>query len=223
VKLATRDPSVSPELHSVALRYQSANLPPEIGRLDVPDVSALDGTARQTRMTVRWDVNDPNDDDLQFNLYLRKDGWPDWVKLNEQPVTEKSFAWDTTSVPAGVYRVRLSASDRPSNNPADALSRDKVSEPFLVDHEAPEVVIKTTGRGASVSLRDKLTRIVRASYALDGGDWVPVFADDGLFDTPQEAVTVSLPDLKPGSHVLMVRATDAAGNTGTGDALIEAK
>jgi hypothetical protein len=223
VKLATRDPSVSPELHSVTLRYQSANLPPEITRLDVPDVSALDGTTRQTRMTIRWDVNDPNDDDLNYTLHLCKDGWPDWVKLNDQPITEKSFAWDTTSVPAGTYRVRLSASDRPSNNPADALSRERVSEPFIVDHEAPEVVIKTNPRGASVSLRDKLTRIVKAAYALDGGDWVPVFPDDGLFDTPNEAVTVSLPDLKPGSHIVMVRATDAAGNVGTGDALIEAK
>jgi hypothetical protein len=223
VKLATRDPSVSPELHSVALRYQSANLPPEVARLDVPDVSALDGATRQTRMTIRWDVHDPNDDDLNFTLHLRKEGWPDWVKLNDQPITERSFSWDTTSVPAGLYRVRVTASDRPSNNPADALSRDRVSEPFVVDHEAPEVVIKPTTRGASVSLRDKLTRIVKAAYALDGGDWVPVFPEDGLFDTPQESVTVALPDLKPGSHVLMVRATDAAGNVGTGDALIEGK
>ena len=40
-------------------------------------------------------------------------------------MTEKSFAWDTTSVPAGLYRVRVTASDRPSNNPDDALSREQ--------------------------------------------------------------------------------------------------
>ena len=60
----------------------------------------------------------------------------------------------------------------------------------------------------------------KAAYALDGGEFVPIFPDDGLFDTPRETITIKLPDLKPGTHVLMVRATDAAGNTGTGDAVL---
>jgi hypothetical protein len=64
---------------------------------------------------------------------------------------------------------------------------------------------------------------VKADYALDGGRWVPVFPDDGLFDTPAERITLSLPDLKPGVHVLMLRATDSAGNVGTGDALVGGK
>jgi hypothetical protein len=218
--LTTADPAVSPELHEVTLRYQTANLAPEIHRLDVPDVSALDGAARASRMTFRWEAADPNDDDLSYNVYLRKDAWPDWIKLNEQPLTERTFAWDSTSVPAGSYRVRLTASDRPANNPDEALTRDKVSESFVVDHEAPRVTIKPEGARASARLEDALTRIVKASYALDGGDWVPVFPDDGLYDTPGEDVTIPLPDLKPGTHVLVIRATDAAGNLGTGDALL---
>jgi hypothetical protein len=145
------------------------------------------------------------------------------VKLNEQPITDKTYSWDTTSVPVGRYRVRLTATDRPSNNPEDALSRDKVSETFLVDHEAPYVAIKASARRASVTVKDKLTRIVRAAYAIDGGDWTPVFPDDGLFDTPNEMLTVHFPDLKPGTHILVVRATDAAGNLGTGDTLIEVR
>ena len=223
VTLSTRDPSVTPELHSVNLRYQSANLAPEITKLDVPDVSALDGTTRQTRLTFRWDVTDPNDDELHYQLHVRKEGWPDWVRLNEQPLSEKSFSWDATSVPAGLYRVRVTATDRPSNNEDDALSREKVSEIFIVDHESPAVTIKPGPRRASATLKDKLTRIAKAAYAVDGGDWVPVFPDDGLFDTPVESVTIPLPDLKPGTHILVVRATDAAGNVGTGDSLIEVR
>ena len=49
---------------------------------------------------------------------------------------------------------------------------------------------------------------------------MPLFPDDGLFDSPREQITSRLPDLKPGAHLLMVRATDAAGNVGSGDALI---
>ncbi len=221
--LSTRDSSVSPDLQSVSLRYQSANLAPEITKLEVPDVSALDGSARQTRLTFRWDVTDPNDDEMHYDLQLRKEGWPDWVRLNEQPLAEKSFSWDTTSVPAGHYRVRIRASDRPSNNDEDALTREKVSDTFLVDHESPAVTIKPGPRRASATLRDKLTRVAKAAYAVDGGEWVPVFPDDGLFDTPTEAVTIPLPGLKPGTHILVVRATDAAGNVGTGDALIEVR
>jgi hypothetical protein len=221
--LATTDPATTPELLAVTLRYQTVNLAPEIAKLDVPDVSQLDGTTRQTRLTIKWDVSDPNDDEMSYTLHLRKEGWPDWVRLNDQPLTEKSYAWDTTSVPAGHYRVRVVASDRPSNNPADALQAERISEPFVIDHEAPAVTIKAVPGRALVVLHDRLTRIVKASYAVDGGEWVPVFADNGLFDTPDETLTIDLSPLKPGAHVLMVRASDAAGNVGSGDTLIEVK
>ena len=202
----------------MTLRYQSANLAPEINKLEVPDVSALDGTTKQSRITFRWDVNDPNDDDLTFDVRLRKEGWPEWVKLNDLPLTDKNLAWDSSSVPSGLYRVKLSASDRPSNNPDDAQSLDKMSGTFIVDHEAPVVGIKPAPKKATVELKDALTRIVKAAYAVDGGDWVPVFPEDGLFDSTGETVVVPLADLKPGTHVLVVRSTDAAGNVGTGDA-----
>ncbi len=221
--LATKNADVSPELRAVSLCYQTANLPPEITRIDVPDVSAGDGATRQTRLALRWEVTDPNDDELSYALHVRKDGWPDWVRLDEDPLTEKTYSWDTTAVPAGLYRLRVTATDRPSNNPDDAQTRDRESEPFLVDHEAPAVSVTAKSRGATVTLKDNLTRLTKAAYALDGGEWTPVFPDDGLFDTPRETITISLPDLKPGTHVLVVRASDAAGNVGTGDALIEVR
>src|SRR5262249_3641053 len=140
---------------------------------------------------------------------------------NEEPIRERSFAWDTTGFPSGSYRVKVLASDRPSNSADEALSRDRESLSFLVDHEPPRVRIAIKPGGASVVLQDDLTRIVKAESATDGGPWTPIFPDDGLFDSLREVITLSLPDLKPGTHLLMVKATDAAGNVSTGDALLE--
>jgi hypothetical protein len=221
VTLATDDPAATPEVRSVALHYQTSNLPPEIAKVTVPDLTEADGATRQTRLTLRWDASDPNGDDLEYTLHIRKEGWPDWIKLGEEPLAGKSYEWDTTAVPAGTYRVRVTANDRPSNPPGDALECDLTSEPFVVDHQAPAVTVAMKGTVAAVALKDDLTRLVKASYALDGGEWVPIFADDGLFDTPSEAITIRLGDLKPGTHVLMVRATDAAGNVGAGDTVFK--
>src|SRR5262249_55467634 len=94
VTLATEDAARTPELRSVAVHYQTLNQPPELSKLAVPDVTTGDGATRQARLTVRWDASDPNDDDLQFRLDLRKDGWPDWVRITETPLTDKTYAWD---------------------------------------------------------------------------------------------------------------------------------
>lgn len=223
VKLTTTDPRVTPELRLVALSYRTANLSPEIARVEVPDLSVADGTVRQTRLNLRWEATDPNDDDLEFRVLVRRDGWPEWIPLNEQPMTEKNHAWDTLAFPSGLYRVKVVASDRPSNNPQDALSRERESLPFLVDHDPPRVRIEAKGREVAVSLADDLTRIVKVEYAVDGGPWTPTFPDDQIFDALKERVELSLPGLAPGIHILLVKATDAAGNIGTGDALMQVK
>ena len=176
--------------------------------------------ARQTRLNIRWEATDPNDDELSFSLKVRKEGWPEWIGLSDDPITERSFAWDTTAFPSGTYRLKLIATDRLSNNRDDAQTRDRESIVFLVDHDPPEVAVTPEARGAVVVLKDRLTRLVKADYSIDGGPWTPIFPDDGLFDTLRERISLSVPDLKPGTHVLMVRATDSAGNIGSGDALI---
>ncbi len=220
VKLATTDPRRTPELRSVAVSYRTSNLAPEIAKVDVPDVSAGDGAARQARLNLRWEASDPNEDDLTFVVSVRKEGWPEWIRLHEDPITEKSYAWDTTAFPSGLYRVKVVASDRSSNSPDDALTRERESSSFLVDHDPPRVGLAAKGRGASIDLADDLTRIAKAEYAIDGRPWTPIFPDDELFDSTHEPITLSLPDLAAGTHVLMVKATDAAGNVGTGDLLL---
>jgi hypothetical protein len=223
VKFSTTDAKHTPELRTVSLSYRTANLAPEIVRIDVPDLSAADGAARQTKLAIRWEASDPNDDELTYVLKARKEGWPDWISLHDEPITEKTFAWDTTAFPSGSYRLKVIASDRPSNSSEQALTRDRESAVFLVDHDSPTVKVTPKGNGAEIVLEDSRTRLVKADYALDGGAWTPIFPDDGLFDTLRETITLRIPDLKRGSHLLMVRVTDSAGNVGSGDALLDIK
>jgi hypothetical protein len=223
VKLSTSNPRHSPELRSVSLNYRTANLAPEITRLDIPDLSAADGAAKQTRLNIRWEATDPNEDDLSYTLKVCKDGWPEWIRLDSEPLTEKTFAWDTTAFPSGSYRLKLTATDRPSNSAGDALSRERESLVFLVDHDPPSVTVTPKGSGATIAIKDVLTRLVKADYAVDGGPWNAIFPDDELFDSTEEKITLRIPDLSRGTHLVMVRATDAAGNVGTGDALLELK
>lgn len=219
--LSTTDPRHTPELRSISLAYRTTNLAPEITRLEVPDLSALDGTAKQARLTIRWDAADPNDDELSFTLKVKKQGWPDWIAIGAEPLTERTHAWDTTPFPSGTYELKLTASDRRSNSPEETLTRERESVPFLVDHESPVVAATAKGARAAIVIKDALTRIVSADYSLDGGAWTPIFPDDGLFDKLEEHLTLALRELKPGVHVVMIRATDAAGNTGAGDVLVE--
>jgi hypothetical protein len=222
-KFTTTDPRHTPDLRTVALSYRTANLAPEIAKIDVPDLSAADGAAKQTRLNIRWDTSDPNDDELNYVLKARKEGWPDWITLHEEPITEKTFAWDTTAFPSGSYRLKIIASDRPSNSPEETLTRERESTLFLVDHDSPSATVTPKGSGAEIVLEDTRTRVVKADYALDGGSWTPIFPDDGMFDTMHERITLRIPGLKPGSHLIMVRATDSAGNVGSGDAVLDVK
>jgi hypothetical protein len=219
--LESARPEVTPVLDHVMVRYMTTNQPPEITRIDVPDVGEGDGSVRQSKLKVRWDARDPNNDELEFALQFRKQGWKTWVKLADKQ-TKREFDWDIDAVPDGLYEIRVEASDR-ADNPADSvLTASRVSRAFVVDHTPPAVTPKVAAAKPSettfeVAGSDSLTRLVGASYSIDSGEWTKVFPIDRIFDSRGESFRFTPPDLKPGTHLVMVRLVDAAGNVGTGD------
>ena len=68
-----------------------------------------------------------------------------------------------------------------------------------------------------------LVRLTAASFAVDGKKWVNVFPTDGLLDSKAESFAFRTEGLKAGTHVLVLRVRDAAGNTGTADVVFEVK
>ncbi len=104
----------------------------------------------------------------------------------------------------------------------DALSGERVSASFVVCHEAPHVTVKVTGIDGDQAVveataTDSLVRLTAASFAVTGKKWTNVFPTDGLFDSKTEAFQFKTESLKPGTYVLVLKVTDAAGNVGSGD------
>jgi hypothetical protein len=220
ITLKTDDPQETPVVHSVALRYMTTNQAPEVTSIQVPDLDAVN-LDNPKKLKFKWTATDPNEDDLTYSLYIRKEGWKNWVEL-EDDLEHAEYEWDTTTTPAGIYQIKVVASDRNDNSAVEALTGQRVSGRFAVAHEAPTVTIKTAGMDGNKAIleanaTDPLVRLTSASFAVNGKKWVNVFPTDGLFDSKTESFRFKTDDLKSGSYVVVLRVKDAAGNTGSAD------
>jgi hypothetical protein len=220
VTMATTNADATPALTGLTIRYMTTNQAPEVTSLEVPDLDAVN-QENPKKIRFKWNATDANEDELTYNVYVKKDGWQSWVLLEEN-LERKDYDWDTTTTPSGVYHVKVVASDRKDNSDEDALTGEKVNGPIVVSHDPPKVTLKVTGMDAEqavieASASSPLVRLTSASYALNGKKWVNVFPTDGLFDSKTESFKFKTESLKPGTYVLVLKVRDAAANTGTAD------
>jgi hypothetical protein len=123
-------------------------------------------------------------------------------------------------VPNGTYFVRVIASDRPSNPAASALTGERDSAAFQIDHTPPAIVIGTVrAEGARTTLvfdvNDADSPVARVEYSRDGGlRWTAVFPKDGIADSKSEHYELTL-DGDLGENGLTIRASDSMNNTDT--------
>jgi hypothetical protein len=220
VTLATENPAVSPSLGSLTLRYATTNQPPEVTSIEVPDLDAVT-LDNPKKLKIKWAAVDPNEDELTYSLFVKKDGWKEWVQL-EDNLTKTEYEWDTTTTPSGIYQVKVVASDRKDNPEGDALTGERISAAVPVSHTPPAVtvkVVKVEGDQAVIeaTASDPLVRLSSASFAVNGKTWINVFPVKGLFDSKTETFKFKTEALKPGTYVLVLKVRDAAGNVGAGD------
>ena len=125
------------------------------------------------------------------------------------------FAWDTSSVPDGAYRVRVTASDAPSNASGVALLNARESPIFDVDNTAPSIdvgALRTVGDQAVLpfTVRDSQSPIQRVEISAGDDTWRVVYPTDGIPDGLVETFEVVLDD--PAAGTTIIRATDALRN-----------
>ncbi|MBI5125264.1 MAG: hypothetical protein HZA70_03435 [Planctomycetes bacterium] len=185
---------------------------------------------RETKC-INWKATDPNGDSMRYQLFYKGRNERDWKPMTRDEIKGDSFCWQTTRVPDGEYLVRLVISDEPDNPSDITLGTEKVSEPFLVDNTRPLLVepkatagLPNEGKAIVTGLaRDELSNITRIEYSVDAGDWKAIFPRDNIFDSREEDFQFTVEGLSPGEHTIIINATDAEGNIGSGKVLMELK
>ena len=165
--------------------------------------------------SLRWQVEDPNEDELVYELSFRRDGPPGaWLPVADE-IDKDHYGFDATALPDGLYRFRLRAADRQPDGLEEALVASEVSEPVLIDHTPPELVeVARRDGGLRIELADAWSPVRSAELSADGGAWQPLTSEDGLLDGQSEVLIVDRP---AEAKLLLLRVTDAAFNTMTFD------
>jgi sugar lactone lactonase YvrE len=201
--------------------------PAQPQRLGRPTAGAKPGQAMSRakgRIGVRWLARDENQDRLVFKVEIRGEGEQNW-KLLEEDVTKAYHDWDATSFADGFYRVRITASDSPSNPASEAETHSKISEPFPIDNSAPSIRgIQAEMQGDSLRVRleavDEVSMIRKAEYSLDGGEWKPIRPVSRLFDSKSLSFDFETEQVEDGEHTLAVRVYDRFENVATGKTVV---
>ncbi len=196
---------------------------------------------RTSAVKLRWKVENPDEDDLNYRLYLRPAGTvggavregttPDagWLRIGgpdpNVPLLRPELEWNTESVADGLYELKVVVSDERSNPPELALTHELISSPFLIDNKRPELKdLSFDAATGTLSGRaiDSTSSIAELGYSVDGGDFYPLSPRDGVLDDLSEDFSVRLPRLSPGLHTVLVRTCDAAENATTAQILVSA-
>ncbi len=159
--------------------------------------------------TVSWKAMDPNRDLLQYRLAIEgKNGHQ--LEVRDR-ITGTQLGIDTSALPDGVYRFRLTASDSPGN-PEGALETTQLSRWFAVDNTSPTIRLERSGETWSATVTDALSPIVRAEWSRDGATWQALAPADGLLDGRVERFEFPAEE---GSHLVVVRVVDRQHNRAT--------
>jgi len=163
----------------------------------------------------RWLATDENGDTLTFKIEIRGEHETAWKPLHEN-LRERYYSWDSTAYPDGKYRVRVTASDAPSNTPEQTLTSSRESDLFLIDNTAPEIsALTAAAQGGKIDVRfhakDALNVLDKAEYSVNGGEWKVVEPTTRLTDSQEHDYRFQV-DGGAGEATIAVRISDAYEN-----------
>jgi hypothetical protein len=163
--------------------------------------------------SLQWTAEDRNGDKLVYDVMFREVG-DGAFKPFRTAISENFVAIDGQSLADGRYIFKIVAKDSPSNPAPTALTGEMATEPIDIDNTPPTVTPGTvSGTRVTFTASDKSSYLVRAEYSINGGDWKPVYADDGISDSPTESYTIDI-GTATGEQVVTLRVFDVNRNSG---------
>jgi hypothetical protein len=169
---------------------------------------------------IQWAGSDRNGDQLLYRVFIKKFEDAEFRQIGGM-TSENFVTLDGLSMDDGRYVVKIVADDSPSNGGAFVKTGERISKPFDFDNSAPVVKLigKPARNGETVKIRfgakESVSHMKRAEYRVNGGKWMPVYADDGIVDGQSETFTI---DAKVGADprfTITFRVFDAVGNVGS--------
>ncbi len=168
---------------------------------------------------LQWTAEDRNGDRLKYAVRYREVGETNFKLLREN-LRENFLTIDGLALADGRYVFKITADDSPSNPSAQILSGERTSEPVDIDNSAPAVAAVGSAQNTSDKTRvvfeaiDSSSYLQKAEYSVNGGEWLEVYADDGISDGQRERYTLEIPLINSGEHSITLRVFDANGNAG---------
>ncbi len=171
----------------------------------------------------RWFAVDDNGDSLIYTVQIKGEKESEWKVLKDK-IAERHYSWDSTAFPDGEYRIRVIASDAPSNTAEQALTGEITSDPFRIDNTPPvisglEASYVSSGSGAAKSVlrvhwkaADALSVIAKAEVSINGEDWKLVEPATSLSDSREQEYQVDFPRPPGSEQTIAVRVTDDYDN-----------
>jgi hypothetical protein len=171
----------------------------------------------ETTLNLTWKIDNPDKDELRYRLQYRLVGSNDWFDLLKpgEKLTKETYSWETSDLPEGRYRVRVTASDEISNPPDRVMKDVRESGMVLVDNTPPSIdTLAATGTHLKGIAQDGVGPIARIEVSVAGTDeWFPFFPADGIFDEQREELDIDVKNIaKTLPALITVRVYDKANN-----------
>ncbi len=92
--------------------------------------------------TISWRGIDPNGDPLRYDVDARREGTDLWFLIRKE-VEEPFCSFDTTALPDGRYRFRVTASDHLANPEPEALTATEETPIVVIDNTPPAMKVES--------------------------------------------------------------------------------
>ncbi len=240
VNVAFAPRNIAPEVLAVSILPTNVGLVPnppvqvhpnlllpglDLGNFGLPVVAVQPRRVYQRgARSLQWTAEDRNGDKLVYDVFYKQVGDAGF-KLLRSDLSDNFLSIDGQSLADGEYVFKIVARDTPSNPSSLALSGARTTEPIDIDNTPPNVtagsptLVGDSGR-VTFDARDAASYLTRAEYSVNGGDWITLYADDGISDSPHETYTIDIPLKTSGEYAVTIRVYDVNGNSGNARAIL---